>query len=254
MLIGFASMAVAAAALPRFTIKEDVNGGTGNPQIVADTMLLSKYSFVAVNGSTFTETGFLGVTGFQLDGASFVPRDLNRYYGIFFPFTATGTTTGGERGSAPTFSSLTSFDFTLGVSNQPAVLGFNGNTPTNTASVRYTLNGLGKLVSGTSQSMPDGSGRFTTSELDGTTFSQGPSPRSFISPNPFYTAASFSFFGPPGTVEPVTGGYRVRNAAGTFSFVSTVPEPGTLALMSLGLAAVGFASRRRPAMRQLRSR
>ena len=66
----------------------------------------------------------------------------------------------------------------------------------------------------------------------------------FFEPTPFYNIAFASITNDSGQVQQGNNSLYIQSA-GTSSLANTVPEPGTLGLIGLGLLGAGWASRRR---------
>ncbi|HEY8709424.1 MAG TPA: flocculation-associated PEP-CTERM protein PepA [Burkholderiaceae bacterium] len=239
----------ASAALSPFTL----NPGAASPALIgpsftADNALISDYSAVTFGaGGSFTDTGYLSVSAFQLGGSTFTPTGLNSTYGLYVAFTGTGTQTVGNPALAPVFGSFSSLTYTLYGYNGPASFGFSGNTATTTAAGVALASG--SLINGSVSSVPT---------LDGLTFTPSANAKLsfnvaagqgafFASPTPFYNLALTAFTNTTSEVEAFDGGFRIRQGGGSFNFTSTpaVPEPQTYAMLLGGLAAVGFVARRR---------
>jgi hypothetical protein len=239
--------AAAYAELPPFTFAPAAATLAGT-SFTADNMLISDFSTVTLSGATFSETGFLAVSAFQLGGTTFTPAGLNSTYGMYIAYTGTGTTTAGNPAATPTFGSFTSLTYTLYGYNGTATFGFSGNTPTETAVGEIAL-ASGSLISGGVVTVPTGDGAtFTPSANAILGFTVNPAEAGFfVAPVPFYGMALTAFTNTTSEVEPFNGGFRIRQGGGSVNFTAAVPEPETYAMMIAGLAAMGFLARRRKA-------
>lgn len=237
--------AAASAALPSFTFNPAAAGLAGT-SFTADNILISDYSTVTLSGTSFTETGFLAVSGFQNAGTALTPTGLNSTYGMYFAFTGTGTTTTGDLGATPTFGSFNSLTYTLYGYNGPASFGFSGNTAVETATGEVAL-ATGTLVSGSVVTVPGGDGvSFTPSANAKLVFNVAPAAQGFFqTPSPFYGTALTAFTNTSSQVEPFSGGFRILQGGGSVNFATPVPEPETPALLLAGLGVLGFVARRR---------
>jgi hypothetical protein len=237
-----------SAALPLFTLDPGAAGLEG-ASFTGDNILISDYSVVKSDGvGGFTDTGYLSVSAIQLGGSTFTPVGLGSDYGLYFAFTAVGTTSTDNALLVPTVGNLTSLTYTLYGYNGTANFGFSGNTPTETAVGEVAL-ASGNLLTGNVVSIPTGDGlTFTPSAAANVTFATAVSEDAFfVSPAPFHNLAFAAFTNTTTQVEAFEGGFRIRQGGGAVNFASAVPEPETYAMLLGGLAAIVFvAKRRRP--------
>lgn len=232
----------AASALPMFTF-DPAAAGLNGASISADNILISNYSVTAIDpAGTFTESGYLPITGFQMGGLALTPGGLNSDYGLYIAFTATGTTTVNDPGTTFNFGSFSTLTYTLYGYNGSASFGFSGNTPIETATGEVAL-ASGMLISGSVLTVPTGGGTFSPSANAMLTVTLD-APAFFGSPDPFYNVAMTAFSNTPSQVEPFAGGFRIRQGGGSLNF-APVPEPTSTAMLLAGLAAGAFLYRRR---------
>lgn len=249
--LAMAAVCASASALPVFTFAPGAALDLEVPSVTADNILISDFSSVTFGApGTFSDTGFLSVSAFQLGGTTMVPTGLNSTYGMYFQFTGSGTTTLGDPTSAITTGTFTSLTYTLYGYNGTASFGFDGaNNPTETASGEVVL-ATGSLINGTVATVPDGGPgpEFTPSASAALTFAVAAGQAGFFAaPDPFYNLSFAAFTNTTTQVEAFDGGFRIRQGGGAINFGSTpvIPEPETYAMMLAGLAAIGFVARRR---------
>lgn len=244
-------------ALPQFTFTPSGASPAlvGTP-ITADNILLSDFAAVTLTGgpsaTTFSEAGFLSVTGFQLGGTNVFTDGLNSTYSLYFQFNATGHLTNGTNSTnvttTPTNGVFDTLTFSLLGANGNSTFGFSGNTPTvSNVGAPVTL-ATGSLMTGfTSTSPAAGGAGFAPTANSNMSFAVASGEQGFFSPNPFYMAAFSAFTNNSQTVTAFSGGggFRINNGGGNLSFASPIPEPETYALMLAGLGVMGWVARRR---------
>lgn len=238
-----------AVDLPDFTLAP-ATLGTEASSVTADNILISDFAKVVFGeGNSFTESGYLAVTGFQLDGSPVDATGLNSTYGMYVEFTGSGTlSVTGDPTTSPNFGSFTSLTYTLyGYTGTAAVFDIDDTThnPTPPA-VDATALASGSLISGTVSSTPGPAFYFSPSASALVSFNVLQS-GFFTSPDPFYNLSFASFTNSPSQVTVFSGGFNIEEGGGSINFAMTpaIPEPETYALMLAGLAAVGFVARRR---------
>ncbi len=247
--------AALAAPLPQFTFDPNAVGlGSPGNAFTADNLLISDYSTITFGAdNTFTDTGYLAISGVQLGATQVDPLGLNSTYGLYVQFTGTGTlTTGGgmDPGKAAASGSFSTLTYTLyGYNGAPAAFNVSGaNVWSETASNEIAL-ASGSLINGMVTSQPTGKdNKFVPSAFADLSFMVAAgSEKFFKSPSPFYDLALTSFTNTTSQVTAFEGGFRIAQGGGSINFDMTpaVPEPQTYALMLAGLAAMGFVVRRR---------
>ncbi|MDB5820838.1 MAG: hypothetical protein JWQ11_4478 [Rhizobacter sp.] len=248
--VAIAMACSAASALPQFTFNTTSVGGSGS--VTADNILLSDFSTVTLGaGSSFSETGYLSFTGYQLGGTTLAAdAGLNSSYSLYVMFSGAGTLSGsipvtGGSISAGSFSSLTYSLYAVNstTSFTPTSVSF-GSNPAATA----TLLGTGSLGTGNGTVTSGTTGSAVTSAgatVSNTSFLAN-SGSFFAAPVPFYDLAFATFSNTSTQIVSSGTGFSIVNGGGALNFaVSPVPEPSTYALMLAGLAVVGGVARRR---------
>jgi len=158
--------------------------GLAGTQFRADNLIVSDFATIAINGSAFSESGFLSVSSFQLDGKDIIAPGLNDTYSLYFQFSGAGTVNG-------PFSSLNYSLF--GVNGVPSY-GPGGAISASPGAVQLAS---GSLISG---------GTGTINNLPGAaaavSFLASANSGFFVTPNAagFYNTALTSFINAEGTV------------------------------------------------------
>lgn len=243
------------AALPTFTLTPSAVGLAGSP-VTADNILLSDFSNVTFTGATtFTDTGYLSITGFQLGGSNVTAGGLNSTYSLYFQFNGTGhLTTGTSSTDARTSVTAGTFDslsYSLIGAAGNTTFGFSGNTPTATPGGATQTLATGSLINGNVVTTPaNGNTAFVPSAAATLSFAVASGKDGFFLPSPFYSMAFTAFTNAVSTVQPFGAGgpgsgFLINNGGGNLNFAAPIPEPSTYALMLAGLGVVAFVARRR---------
>ena len=241
--------AASAAALPQFTFNPGAAGLSG-ATVTADNILVSDYSTVNMSGKSFSESGYLDVSAYQL-GGSILPQDgLNSTYSLFIKFNGTGTLSQtGNPATAVNFGAFDTLSYTLYGYNGAASFGFDSSNAPTTTATGATVLATGSLLNGTVLTVPSGDGTTFVPGASATlNFNINPAEAGFFqSPSTFYNVALTSFINTTSEVQAFDGGFMIRQGGGSVNFAAAVPEPETYAMMLAGLAVMGFLGKRRKA-------
>lgn len=256
--LALTSAYTSAWAFPTFTFTPSAVGLNGSA-VTADNALLSNFSNLTYTGlTTFTQSGFLSITGLQLGGSNVTAGGLNSTYSLYFQFEGTGHLTTGtaltDKQSAVTAGVFDTLSYTLVGAAGNATFGFNGLNPFVTPGGPIQALAFGTLLNGNIETMPANGGTAFAPSVDGTvTFITASGKQGFFSPSPFYDTAFIEFAdgGTPGVPfgsGGINSGFLISNGGGNQNFVTraSVPESATLVLLGLAFSGLVFV-RRRPA-------
>jgi hypothetical protein len=237
-----------ASAVPAFSIDPSALGlgGPAGP-IQADAMGGTSSELLHTIGTTHSTTGWLSYSSFRLNSANLSggATGLNSIYGIYVVFTLTDHLVSGTINSVNSVNQLDTLTFSM-FADPGDSDGFHAATTTSEATITGTANdillGTGTLITGTSGFNSLG-GAALNANTNFQLTAQGS--QFFIDPVPFY---DMTFNGFNNTTQGVSAGaggnIAINDASGTTDF-NRVPEPGTLALLALGLFGINAMHRRR---------
>jgi hypothetical protein len=241
MAFGMASVPAGAVVLADFTVDETSVEGLGGT-FEADK-INGAYSETVTFGAGTFDTVAYGDFGQYLstDGTvNVAPIQLNNTYGMYALFDGAGTFAPDGTNTGFTFTDA-SFNLYIdpnldttkslpGTAPGAVTLGSNGDDYL-IGSATTISSGTGILVAGVGGFFDLVFEDFTLTNPDGTSY--------FVSPDPFYIRVNvdgdFDSFLLTGT----------QTINGDFSAVFQVPEPGSIALLGMGLLGMGMALRRR---------
>lgn len=248
-----AGMASQASAAPLFTIDPSALGGPATPR-TADFISGFSSELLKLDASTNTAmgSGWLQFTGFSNNGVSVLPGQsgLGVDYQLYLTFDIDTALRSGTLGAPGSDYNITALNFNLfgdtGLDTSFTAANAAANTnPTVSVGTADILLGSGSLLPSSLNDAGFDSGfgafvnaitSYANTDPAGNNF--------FIDPVPFYTLAFSAFNNTSQGVVKVGDRIEINNAIGGVDF-NQVPEPGTLALLGLGLMGLSISSRRK---------
>lgn len=258
-------------AAPTFTIDSSAIIGGAQNLHTGDLFMGSSSQLLTTVGNTHTSTGWLQFSSMNLAGSPVYGFGNLGSYGLYASFTYADTYAGGGTGidTANSINTVTMLDFKVYAdpTKNNAFTQANALTATNatfTNGADDILLGFGSIITGVSGFNSLGGATlntvnsfalcngFGTAAFGGTTSAaadcmDGSGTAFFVDPVPFYTLAFTEFNNTTQGILRNGNLTSINQATGAVDFNRQVPEPGSLALLGLGLAGLGIAKRRKMA-------
>jgi hypothetical protein len=249
-VLGLSSVAASAAFVP-VTINETLLTDVGTLVVPNVGKLNGSYQEVITvtagvgpNPPTFASTVFAVFSGARNTAGGFIASGMGSSYNLYAVFNSTGIVS-----SATSFTGLVG-SFDLYIDRNTDTTGTFGAT----GDISVTRNNFSddtKIASSSIITFAQGNGVGTSASAfkflfdDFTLTAEGK--QYFTAPNPFYMTVNVNgdFDDGLNATTPGTYGTNADPVTGDVSANFEVPEPGSIALLGLGLAGLGLTQRRR---------
>ena len=256
LALSFGLGSIAKAALIPFTWDPSATGDSTVGAFTANTFQVGDYASITVptNPSppgSVHETGFLLPSFFFLNGVQTAVANTKGGFGMYESYTTTSHLTGSGNHLTGSFDSVSAQLYIYSTATGVASVTFSGGLP-----VLALPSGANPLLlatlTGPDNNFVNTAGiDFGVPHADLTSyFHVNPLEASFfVSPSPTLTLAlEQSFTNTVGVITKTCNAsgclYEIKNGGGNANFI---PEPGTLAVLGMGLACLGFVRRRKSA-------
>ncbi len=261
-----------AKALPlSFTWNPSATPDSTIGPFTADTFEVGDFATIhvpanpTVTGSV-TETGYLLPDDFfDAAGNEVASANVRGTFGMYESFTATSHLAPCSSGECGSFDTVTATLYIYSTALGTARLSFASPTAAPTITLPLLANPIQlATISGPIGGSPnnaDITNGVPNAAVDASFTASTTYPAFFVSPpSSIILDLEQAFTNTTGvitTYDPLTGKvgpcsttecvYQIHNGGGNANFISSVPEPGTLAVLGFGLASLGFVRRRKTA-------